>query len=101
ALAWHRSEKKHRTAHSALTAIEEFPEPDDVAGREREELIAKLYAVIRRLPKVDAALLLLYLDDLSYREMAEVLGISETNVGVKLNRTRKTLGELMKEVPHG
>jgi RNA polymerase sigma-70 factor (ECF subfamily) len=57
-------------------------------------------AAIRRLPKVDAALVLLYLDDLSYREMADVLGISETNVGVKLNRARKTLAELMKEVPH-
>jgi RNA polymerase sigma-70 factor (ECF subfamily) len=33
--------------------------------------------------------------------MAEVLGISETNVGVKLNRVRKTLAELMKGVAHG
>jgi RNA polymerase sigma-70 factor (ECF subfamily) len=49
---------------------------------------------------VDAALVLLYLDDLSYREMAEVLGLSETNVGVKLNRARKALANLMKEVPH-
>ena len=33
--------------------------------------------------------MLLYLDELSYREMAEVLGISESNVGVKLNRAKK------------
>ena len=33
-------------------------------------------------------ILLLYLDDLSYRQMAEVLGISESNVGVKLNREK-------------
>jgi len=101
ALAWHRSEKKHRTAQSPLLAIEELPESDDLAAREREELVANLYAAIRLLPKVDAALVLLYLDDLSYREMADVLGISETNVGVKLNRARKELAELMKEVPHG
>ena len=37
----------------------------------------------------------LYLDELSYREMAEVLGISESNVGVKLNRAKKALSELM------
>jgi RNA polymerase sigma-70 factor (ECF subfamily) len=49
------------------------------------------------LPKADAALVLLYLDDLSYREIAEILGISEVNVGVKLNRVRKALAELMKE----
>ena len=42
--------------------------------------------------------MLLYLDDLSYREMAEVLGISESNVGVKLNRARKALAGLMNEV---
>jgi RNA polymerase sigma-70 factor (ECF subfamily) len=43
------------------------------------------------LPKADAALVLLYLDDLSYRQMAEVLGISEGSVGVKLNRAKKAL----------
>lgn len=101
ALAWHRGQKKHHATRVTLPAIEDLAEPDDPIQREREELIANLYAAIRRLPKVDAALVLLYLDDLSYREMAEVLGISESNVGVKLNRARKLLGELMKEVPHG
>jgi RNA polymerase sigma-70 factor (ECF subfamily) len=101
ALAWHRGENKRRATQTPLPTIEELPEPDDLVRREREELVANLYAAIRRLPKVDAALLLLYLDDLSYREMADVLGLSETNVGVKLNRARKTLAELMKEVPHG
>ena len=38
----------------------------------------------------------LYLDELSYLEMADVLGISESNVGVKLNRAKKALSELMK-----
>ena len=101
ALAWHRGENKRRAAHTPFLAIEELPEPDDPIARERKELVINLYAAIRRLPKVDAALVLLYLDDLSYREMADVLGISETNVGVKLNRARKTLAELMKEVSHG
>lgn len=101
ALAWHRNEKKRSAPQVQLPTIEEFPETNDLGARERDELVANLYIAIRRLPKVDAAIVLLYLDDLSYREMAEVLGISESNVGVKLNRARKTLGELMKEVPHG
>lgn len=100
ALAWHRNENKHRATQTTLPAIEEIPDPGDSAARERSEQVARLYAAIRRLPKVDVALLLLYLDDLSYREIADVIGISETNVGVKLNRARKTLASLMKEVPH-
>ena len=64
-------------------------------------MVERLYAAIRQLPKTDAALVLLYLDDLSYRQIAEVLGISESNVGVKLNRAKKALGELMKEKSHG
>ena len=101
ALAWQRSEHKRHATHTPWPTLEELPAPDDPAARERAELVARLYAAIRQLPKVDAALVLLYLDDLSYREMAEVLGISETNVGVKLNRARKSLAELMKEVTHG
>ena len=56
---------------------------------------------ILKLPETDAALVLLYLDELSYQEMAEVLGISESNVGVKLNRAKKALSELMKGRSHG
>jgi RNA polymerase sigma-70 factor (ECF subfamily) len=33
----------------------------------------------------------LYLEDLSYKEMAEILGLSENNIGVKLNRIRSKL----------
>ena len=45
------------------------------------------------LTKTDRALLLLYLEDLSYREMADVLGISESYVGVKLNRLKQAFVE--------
>ena len=68
---------------------------------QQRETVEQLYQAIHRLPKADAALVLLYLDELSYREMAEVLGISESNVGVKLNRAKKALGELMQGNSHG
>jgi RNA polymerase sigma-70 factor (ECF subfamily) len=64
-------------------------------------MVEQLYNAIHQLPKTDAALVLLYLDELSYREMAEVLGISESNVGVKLNRAKKALGALMNGKLHG
>ena len=53
-----------------------------------------LYAAIKQLGKVDRALVLLYLEDCSYREIANIIGISESNVGVKLNRIKKKLKRL-------
>ncbi len=99
ALTWRRKECKH-ARHVPLMEIEEPPatSPDDSLARDRE-LVDALYAGIRKLPKMDGALVMMYLDDLGYHEMAEILGISENLVGVKLNRARKTLAEFMKEVP--
>jgi hypothetical protein len=42
-----------------------------------QEIVQRLYAAIRQLPKVDASLTLMHLDRLSYLEMADVSGISE------------------------
>jgi len=98
ALSWRRKEGRRHVLQESLLSPESVPgeSVDDAGWRGRHELVERLYGAIHQLPKTDAALVLLYLDDLSYREMAEVLGISESNVGVKLNRAKKTLGELMK-----
>ena len=95
-------ETKHRATQIPLIEIENLPGTDEDSAQrlDREETVARLYDAIHQLPKVDAALVLLYLEDLSYLEMAEVLGISENLVGVKLNRARKALTELMKEVTY-
>jgi RNA polymerase sigma-70 factor, ECF subfamily len=100
ALGWHRKEGRRRARQQPLLEPEDLPVAglDSAEQLQQREVVERLYATIRQLPKADAALVLLYLDDLSYREMAEVLGISESNVGVKLNRAKKALGELMKEV---
>jgi RNA polymerase sigma-70 factor, ECF subfamily len=100
ALGWHRKEGRRRARQQPLLEPEALPgaAPDSAEHLHQREVVERLYAAIRQLPKADAALVLLYLEDLSYREMAEVLGISEGNVGVKLNRAKKALGEIMKEV---
>jgi len=99
ALAWRRKETKRRETQIPQIEIESLPGTDADSAQHlvREEQVARLYDAIHQLPKVDAALVLLYLEDLSYREMAEVLGLSESNVGVKLNRAKKALAELIKE----
>lgn len=102
ALAWRRTDSRRRQRFTPLLEVEDIPadEAEQHARQENEQALAQLYSAIRRLPKVDAALVMLHLDGLSYRETAEVLGISESNVGVKLTRARKALADLMKEVVH-
>jgi RNA polymerase sigma-70 factor (ECF subfamily) len=58
---------------------------------EKIERIAALHAFIARLDALNRALVLLYLEDRSYAEIADVLGISETNVATKLNRIKQKL----------
>ncbi len=64
---------------------------------EKQSQIALLYKVIKLLPRVERAIVVMYLDDQPYREIAETLGISEVNARVKMNRLKKTLKELMEK----
>ena len=65
---------------------------NDNIHHEQERL---LWDSIRTLQKSEKALILLYIDGISYREIAEITGDSESNVGVKLTRIRQKLKELI------
>jgi RNA polymerase sigma-70 factor (ECF subfamily) len=62
---------------------------------EKNERLAEdlkmLYQSINQLNKIDRAIVLLYLEQRSYRDMAEILGISTSNVSVKLGRAKEKL----------
>ena len=75
--------------------LAQVPAPDPSVGEAGR--IDQLYRMIRRLNQVDRALVLLYLEDLSYKELASILGLSESNVGVKLNRIKAKLQSFAKE----
>jgi RNA polymerase sigma-70 factor (ECF subfamily) len=66
-------------------------EPDDP-----EEPRERLFRAIGVLAPAEKALITLYLEDLTYREIADITGLSENNVGVKLNRIRRKLELLLK-----
>jgi len=87
ALTWIRKEGRHRQVEgigeSALLLRE-----GDVAPDER---LAWLYEAIRQMDAIDRSIALLLLEGFSYKEMAVIMGITETNVGVKINRIKKRL----------
>jgi RNA polymerase sigma-70 factor (ECF subfamily) len=58
---------------------------------EADERLVALYAFIGQLDPLNRALILLYLEDRSYTEMATILGLSETNVATKLGRIKQKL----------
>ena len=99
AMNWHRKDRPRRMHQQPLLEVQavQGQSTDAAELAAQRETVEQLYAAIHRLPKTDVALVLLYLDELNYREIASVLGISESNVGVKLCRAKKALAELMNE----
>lgn len=63
--------------------------------------VERMYACIQRLPVLDRTLLSLYLEDASTKEMAEVMGISEANVRVKLGRIKEALRQMLEGNKNG
>jgi RNA polymerase sigma-70 factor (ECF subfamily) len=97
ALAWSRKERKHRDRTQPLDDHEPALQE---TSRTKDRRLGWLYEQIAQLDHVDRSLTLLMLDGLSYREMAETLGISESYVGVKINRIKNHLKDLTKEELH-
>ena len=99
ALLWVRTEKNYRrrVQQFGASAPSGFVTDSDSLTDER---LANLYSAIRLLKPVDRSLILMSLDELSYREMAEVLGLSDSNVGVKINRIKNQLTQTLKGIEH-
>jgi len=60
-------------------------------SEEYKNNVRELYKMINQLTKLERAIIMLWLDEKSYDEISEVLGISKTNVGVKLTRIKEKL----------
>ncbi len=75
----------------SLEEIEgEFPD-ENAGSRTADDRVLLLQRIIATLDPLNRALVLLYLDDHSYRDIAAILGITETNVATKLSRLKERL----------
>ena len=102
ALTWQRGERKRaaRFGSEHAIALAESSEPRPGWTQEESELLTRLYEAVRLLPEGERTVVVLSLDGLSYREICEITGLTENHVGVPLNRARRKLAEMMKEVRH-
>ena len=89
---YRRDVKRKETNEPYDESIFQIAEEEDDA----EESINKrelLYKVINKLDELNKAIIILYLDDKSYKEISEIIGLTETNVGTKINRIKSKLKE--------
>ncbi|MBP2833441.1 sigma-70 family RNA polymerase sigma factor [Aquimarina sp. U1-2] len=62
---------------------------------EVEQQLKLMYAAVKELNDIEKALVFLYLEDKSYRDIAETMGISEVNARVKMNRVKTKLKKIL------
>lgn len=100
AMAWRRQagRREGRTDAGTDVAGLQSAAPGPAATVERQDLLEQVFAGLRALAETDRSLLLLQLDGLSYREIAEITGLTENHVGVALTRARQRLAAQMKGV---
>ncbi len=95
------------TAISSLRKTSRIPEStdlnnlrfqiaDDDESASRREQYQMLENAIKQLSEIEKAMIMLYLDEIPYEEIAETLGITQNNVRVKMNRIREKLKTIMK-----
>ncbi|HYG19448.1 MAG TPA: RNA polymerase sigma factor [Ohtaekwangia sp.] len=90
--SFRRAKKKPESQSLSMAALE-IPDMTDADEHARS---AMLESAIQQLTKIEKALVMLYLEEKSYREISEIMGITQSNVGVKLNRTKSKLEKIIK-----
>jgi RNA polymerase sigma-70 factor (ECF subfamily) len=92
AISWFRREKRkpgvQRISGAELQLAELEPTPESEV----------LHQAIQHLTQVEKAIIILYLDEKSYQEISEVMGITLSNVGVKINRIKIKLEKIIKTI---
>jgi RNA polymerase sigma-70 factor (ECF subfamily) len=96
ALAWRRKERRHRHGRQDIEDATGLL----VAPSGHDPRLDWIYQRIAELDEGNRALALLMLDGFSYRDMAQILGLSESNVGVKINRIKAALAAQLAKEEH-
>lgn len=89
--------KKRRTKRKHFSSAEvktELLHAREDTKREQAP-IAQLYKAIRQLSEVDRAVILLYLEEQPYKEIAEIMGTNPNNIGVRIKRIKTRLKKLL------
>ena len=89
AISFYRKIPKDTTLVSLSGEEENIAEK--ATNNDQEENINRLQAFIYDLKELERALMILYLESKTYREIADILGITETNVATRISRVKEKL----------
>ena len=90
AISFYRKENKVAQTISFPESIPDIEDKHD-GTHQTEENISRLQQFINELKELDKALMILYLEEKSQKEISEILGITETNVATKIGRIKEKL----------
>ena len=93
ALTYFKKEKKQSDRYAFLENVDKI---DEVDSSEKETQLQLFYKAVQELNKVEKALIFLFLEGQSHKEIGQNLGITEGNARVKLNRTKDKLQNIIK-----
>ncbi|MCA0933073.1 RNA polymerase sigma factor [Lutimonas saemankumensis] len=85
--------KKRNVQHFASDYVPE--EVGEESGVFDDENLNILYDGIKQLSEVDRGVILLYLDEKSYQEIADILGTNKNNIGVRIKRIKERLKKIL------
>ncbi len=97
AISFYRKEHSRRKISNPLTdGIVSFTDNDNLEDKESD--LGLLQQLILQLKDLDKALMLLYLEEKSHKEISHIIGISETNVATKINRIKNVLKQKLTQI---
>lgn len=85
--------KKNNKQHFVSDALP--PELIEDSKSFSDDDLNELYKAIRQLSEVDRAVILLYLEEKSYDEIADIIGTNANNIGVRISRIKERLKKLL------
>lgn len=93
--------KKEKRKPDSYSSIQIDPIAHQDYNDEKDQQLEHFYAAVKKLNKIEKALILQFIEGFSGKEIAKNLGLSEVNVRVKMNRTKNKLQEIIKNQGYG
>ena len=91
--------KKRASVFVPISSVDYYENPDDTGvSTEEEEVKIKFFRTFNeRLNPLDKTLVALYLEDIAYREMSHITGLSEVNARARIHRIKKQINKEWEE----